>query len=161
MLNSLLHVVIVEASGHLLGAFQTSLVKYVESLFIHRRFQIKTDTAVKSIIDNKAMLSNGEILEFGLMIWSAGIKQVSFIRDLPVDEFSKAGNGRLMIDSHLHVLGSEGNHSVYGGSVFAMGDCAGDVDKPLPALAQVYTYMYIFANLIEICTNAITCYLFR
>jgi NADH:ubiquinone reductase (non-electrogenic) len=87
-------------------------------------------------------------------VWSTGVKQVKLIEQLP-DSISKSRGGRLQVDSHLRVLANSSSSSsstadsnsdvvahysespVAGGSVFALGDCACDSVKPLPALAQV------------------------
>ena len=47
-LHSLCKVYIVEASGHILGAFNQSLVGYVESLFASRNIHVLTNTQVIS-----------------------------------------------------------------------------------------------------------------
>lgn len=136
-------IVIVEATGHLLGSFNESIVGYVEKLFKKRNINVLTDTAVKSVQMNKAFLSNGETLTFGAMIWSAGIKQVDLIRNID-SSLAKSKNGRLLIDNDLHALSKEESSDkeavpkpVFNGTVFALGDCACNHVKPLPALAQV------------------------
>lgn len=45
-LHPLCNVYIVEASGHILGAFNQSLVSYVESLFKSRKIHVMTNTQV-------------------------------------------------------------------------------------------------------------------
>lgn len=136
---------IVEASGHILGSFNSSLVGYVESLFKKRNIELLTGTVVKEVKENFAILSDGSRLPFGLMVWSTGIKQVPLIQNIPADLVSKFPNGRLKVDSHLRLLQQGKDLPIGDGSVFAIGDCAGDSVKPLPPLAQVRNY---FLNIV-------------
>ena len=155
-------VVMVEASGHILGTFNSALVDYVEKLFHSRNIDVMTNMTVKEVRGNVAVLGNDMLLPFGVMVWSTGVKQVPLIQNLSAD-IAKARGGRLMVDSHLRVLRSlppaeesppSGKSTVHGtsaeggvrslptlpvgdGSVFALGDCACDSVKPLPPLAQV------------------------
>jgi NADH dehydrogenase/NADH:ubiquinone reductase (non-electrogenic) len=152
-------VVVVEASGHILGSFKSSLVDYVEKLFLSRRIDVRANTTVTAIEHGStAVLGDGTRLPFGLMVWSTGIKQVALIRNI-AQEIAHARGGRLVVDSHLRLLaaapvmtpapatGGAGGASdsgapqygppVAGGSIYALGDCACDSVRPLPALAQV------------------------
>ena len=127
---------IIEATGHILGAFNSSLVQYVEKLFQSRNIQVLTGTVVHKVEANVATLSEGDKVKFGLMVWSTGIKQTLLIEQLPKGAADKhTRGGRLKIDGLLRVL--QDGKPVHDGTIFAMGDCAGDSQKPLPALAQV------------------------
>ena len=129
---------IIETTDHILGAFSSSLVNYVENLFRKRRqIDLVTGTSVKEVRDNVAVLSDGREIPFGLMVWSTGIKQVSFVQSLPKERIAKFPNGRLKTDDFLHLLEADGSAPAGQGRVFGLGDCAGNIDKPLPALAQV------------------------
>ena len=163
---------IVEASGHILGSFNGSLVHYVEKLFQSRRVDVLTGPSVPLSVTNsrplsfsfppslvlfwllgkavseirgqEAVLQSGEAIPFGLLVWSAGIRPVQLIRSLPTALVAKSPQGRLLVDPCLRVLapaapaGTESSRRLLaGGRVFAMGDCAADAAKPLPALAQV------------------------
>lgn len=148
-------VVVVEASGHILGSFKSSLVDYVEKLFRSRSIEVKTNTTVNAIEDgNVAVLGDGTRLPFGMMVWSTGIKQVALIRNLS-DDVAHARGGRIVVDTHLRLLTAAPKDAkdakdaapqqqqqvvgppIAGGSIFAMGDCACDSVRPLPPLAQV------------------------
>lgn len=139
----LVKVKVVEASGHILGTFNSSLVSYVEGLFKSRHIDLLTSTTVKQVKENVAHLSDGSQIEFGMMVWSTGIKQVALIENLSAEVVGKFKNGRLMVDQWLRVCRAQGSSSegacipVGDGRVFALGDCAGDHTRPLPALAQV------------------------
>ena len=80
----------------------------------------------------RALLSNGDALEFGTLVWSAGLAPRAFIQDLDAEAFPRhPRNKRLLVDNYLRVKGHEG-------SLWAMGDAAvNEVGVPLPQLAQV------------------------
>ena len=125
---------LIEASGHILGSFDSGLVGYVESLFKSRRIEVISNTAVREVVGNNALLSDGRQLSFGMMVWSTGVQQTPLINS--ISEIQKHRNGRLMVDAHLRVVSPAGGFAP-SSAVFAVGDCAADVDKPLPMLAQV------------------------
>jgi NADH:ubiquinone reductase (non-electrogenic) len=151
-----IRVVVVEASGHILGTFKESLVNYVEKLFVSRNMELKTQTTVKEVKHHVAHLGNGETLPFGVMVWSTGIKQVPLIRNLsPL--VSRTQGGRLKIDQHLRVLAepsTKGESTEYtlrpllNGTVFAMGDCGADSLRPLPSLAQVGYHLRLLPSVL-------------
>ena len=95
------HVTVVEASGHILSSFTEALVTYVEKLFSSRRVELLTGTAVKEVQGDTAILSNGRIIPFGLMVWSTGVKQTNLISNIPASVAEKSRNGRLFIDKNI------------------------------------------------------------
>lgn len=156
-LYPLAKVKIIEASGHILGSFNNSLVHYVEKLFKKRNIEVLTGTVVQKIDENVAHLSDGSSFKFGMMVWSTGIKQVPLVEELPDAEVAKHARGRLKTDAylrllapstssdpHAHAQGHATTKCVGQGNVFGMGDCAGDAVKPLPALAQVASQQGIY-----------------
>ncbi|RYG99048.1 hypothetical protein EON65_50725 [archaeon] len=126
---------LIEASGHILGTFNEALVGYVEKLFFSRHINLLTSRTIKTVKENTAFLSDNTTIEFGMMVWSTGIKQVPLVENLPEAIVKKFHNRRLMVDKNLRLLSPHTGHAHH--NVFALGDCAGDQDKPLPALAQV------------------------
>ena len=96
-----------------------------------------------------------ERLEFGMLVWSAGLQQTNFVRQLysPQYEIRKSRTGRLLVDEHLRLQvnasdpddddvldeAPEGDASeaLLGGRVYAIGDCAVNDERPLPPTAQV------------------------
>jgi len=161
-LSPLVKIVVVEASGHLLGSFKESLVGYVEALFRSRKIDVRLGTTVTAVETQKiegaegqgcvAVLGDGKRLPFGLMVWSTGIRQVGLLRKLVKDgQVAHGPGGRVLLDKQLRLLtppdskeggeralqGGAERRLVAGGSVFAMGDCGADELHPLPALAQV------------------------
>ena len=133
------NVTLVEAGENLLGPFDASLRDYVMGLFKKRKIDVRTKTAVTGVHiferddyyleASKCSLSDGSELEFGTMVWSAGLSPVKFTDRLP-EKVERSKQGRLIVDHHLRVKGQEGK-------VWAIGDCAEMENRPLPQLAQV------------------------
>jgi NADH dehydrogenase FAD-containing subunit len=70
--------------------------------------EVLLKTSVKEIRRNEkdqseVELSNGEVRQFGLMVWSTGVQTLPFIKELdcPHDEPS----GRLLTNDKLQVIG--------------------------------------------------------
>lgn len=132
-------VTLVEAGDSLLGPFDVNLRDYVMRLFKKRNIDVRLQTAVTGVHiferddfyleASKCSLSDGSELEFGTMVWSAGLAPVKFTDRLP-DSIERSKQGRLIVDHYLRVKGQEGK-------VWAIGDCAEMEDRPLPQLAQV------------------------
>ena len=169
---------VIEASGSIMGTFHRSLAEYTEKLFARRRIEVATGTSVREIRGNVAVLSSGEELPFGLMVWSTGVKPVQLtdamgtgvLRAVDDDNIApdaiftvaKSPNGRVQVSDHMQVL-----HRVHGRGdgqdesettlqpseqalIFALGDCAANHAKPLPPLAQVAMQQGIYlANLLN------------
>jgi NADH dehydrogenase/NADH:ubiquinone reductase (non-electrogenic) len=131
-------ITLVEAGNTLLGPFDKTLRDYVVTLFTKRNIEVKLETAVKALElyrdddfkhqGTRAVLSNGEKLPFGLMVWSAGLRPVRFTQQL--DPAIKSKSGRILTDKFLRVQHQEGK-------VWAIGDCAEIEGNALPQLAQV------------------------
>jgi len=136
-------ITIVEAGPALLGPFDKALQDYAHGLFRKRDIDVRLGTAVIGVEDfekedyrflpaKRAMLSDGSTLEFGTMVWSAGLAPRTFTEDLDPEIFPKhPRTKRLIVDEYLRVKGHEGN-------IWAIGDAAiNDTGVPMPQLAQV------------------------
>lgn len=77
----------------------------------------------------RAVLSDGDAIDFGLMVWSAGLSPVKLTESLPL---ARGPTGRLLIDGCCRV-----RERAELGDVFAIGDCAVHEERPLAQLAQV------------------------
>lgn len=152
-------VTLVEAGGALLGPFDRSLREYAQRLFAQRSVDVRLNATVTEVrsrgggglrpaaggADERAsedespgreeedvpvaVLSDGGELEFGLMVWSAGLAPVRLAGALGLPA---APSGRILIDGCCRVRGFEGSDDV-----FAIGDCAVHEARPLPQIAQV------------------------
>ena len=57
--------------------------------------------AVKELRKNEAVLSTGEVIPFGVCVWSTGVGPTPFIDSL---KFAKTAKGRIAVDKYLRVL---------------------------------------------------------
>eukprot|EP00466_Bigelowiella_natans_P015654 jgi/Bigna1/34172/e_gw1.4.200.1 len=118
-------ITLVEAGPALLGGFEKSLSKYVLSDLKKRNVDIRLGAQGRPGV--QAILADGTKLPFGMMVWSAGLKQVKFVDRL---NLAHGRTGRLVIDEYLQVPQHQGR-------VFALGDCAANEENPLAPLAKV------------------------
>eukprot|EP01065_Artemidia_motanka_P037567 TRINITY_DN4628_c4_g1_i1.p1 TRINITY_DN4628_c4_g1~~TRINITY_DN4628_c4_g1_i1.p1 ORF type:complete len:456 (+),score=167.15 TRINITY_DN4628_c4_g1_i1:82-1449(+) len=120
-------ITVVEAGKQLLGTFDQALAKFVLSRFSsNKAVTVKLGVAVQEVQDNTAVLTDGSTLDFGMMVWSAGLQPVRFVKGL---DLARGPTGRLLVDEFLRVPGMDGR-------VFAFGDCAVVESQPLPPIAQ-------------------------
>jgi NADH dehydrogenase FAD-containing subunit len=143
-------ITLVEAGSSLLGPFDKVLQDYAYLLFRKRQIHVQLDTAVLGVEDyngpdenhhlyhfpgKRAKLSNGTYIEFGTMVWSAGLAPRTFTEELvqnnPLIQLHPKSK-RIYVDDYLRVIN-------YEGTIWAMGDAAVNYhgDIPLPQLAQV------------------------
>jgi NADH dehydrogenase FAD-containing subunit len=83
---------LVEPSVELLGPFSKELRQYAFSSLINSRIEILTGVSVKEIkvLESKenadvrpaAVLSDGGVIPFGMMVWSTGVGALDFVKQL-------------------------------------------------------------------------------
>ena len=135
-LSEYVSITLIEAGPSLLGPFEANLRGYVERLFRKRSIDVRTGIAVTAVEPfrdptykheaSKAILSDGKEIEFGTMVWSAGLEPVKITAKIDVEK----SQGRIVTDKYLRVKGQEGK-------VWAIGDCSTIEGGALPQLAQV------------------------
>jgi NADH dehydrogenase FAD-containing subunit len=118
---------IVEAGPALLGPFDKALQEYAHGLFRKRDIDVRLGTAVTGIEDyqgtnyhfaaQRALLSTGEAIEYGTMVWSAGLAPRKFTAMLSDSIPRHSRTRRILVDDYMRVIGHEG-------SIWAMGDAA-------------------------------------
>ena len=137
----LVRIALVEAGPALLGPFDSALQNYAHGLFKKRDIDVRLGTAVTGVEDcmvegyhfpsRRALLSDGTHLEFGTMVWSAGLAPRTFTQSLQGTLEMHPRNKRILVDKYLRVKG-------YEGSIWACGDAAvNEEGVVLPQLAQV------------------------
>jgi NADH dehydrogenase FAD-containing subunit len=125
----------------LLAPFDRSFREYAFRLFSKREIDIRLGVAVIGVEDfngdgykfraKRAMLSDGGSIEFGTMVWSAGLAPRTFTDQLPESIPRHPRTKRILVDDYLRVKGHEG-------SIWAIGDAAlNETGVPIPQLAQV------------------------
>ena len=124
---------LVEAGPGILGSFDKALSEYYLKRLYEKNIDVRLNTAVAGIDERYiegeqitvARFADGSEVNFGAMIWSAGLAPVKFITnsDLTLDR------GRIAVDEYLRVPNAKGR-------IFALGDCASSPDS-LPPTATV------------------------
>jgi NADH dehydrogenase FAD-containing subunit len=146
----LVSITLVEAGPALLGPFDAALQSYAHGLFKKRQIDVRLGTAVTGVEtfqadgyhfpSRRAVLSDGSSLEFGTMVWSAGLAPRTFTKSLKGTLELHPRNGRILVDNYLRVQG-------YEGSIWACGDAAVNAEGVvLPQLAQVARQQGIYLS---------------
>lgn len=119
-------ITLLEAKGEILTQFDAKLGAYAQRHFSRMRVEIRTESMVKEVLEDRVILSSGEQIPCGLVVWSTGIGPTQLVADLP---FHKDPMKRLLVDEHFLVLGAR--------NIYAVGDCAGVQGQDHPPTAQV------------------------
>ncbi|KAJ8908013.1 hypothetical protein NDN08_008112 [Rhodosorus marinus] len=124
-------VILLEASGELLGAFDTSLRSYaLRKLHKSGNCEVRLGAAVERVEPGVIVLKGGEKIRCGLVVWSTGIGPRKFVAEGM--KWAKRTNGRIEVDDRLQLVDPKGK-----GRIFAIGDCAQVSGSIYPAIAQV------------------------
>ena len=125
--------VLVEAGPGILGTFDKALSDYYLAKLKEKNIDVRLNTAVAGVderyIQNEqitvARLADGTEVNFGTMVWSAGLSPVKLTSN---SDFTLSRN-RIVVDEYLRVPEMKGR-------VYALGDCAASPDE-LPPTATV------------------------
>lgn len=130
-LKKFISVHLVDAAPTVLGPFQDSYLQQYAQRHLEKKqsVNIKLSEFVDTISESKITFKSGAAIEYGTLVWCAGIKPYPFIRGMDVAK-NKQGS-QLLTDAHLQVIGEEKIH--------AIGDCATIENNWLPQTAQVAT----------------------
>jgi NADH dehydrogenase FAD-containing subunit len=118
-------ITLVEATDNILRGFDQALRKYARKLFVRQEINLKLEAFVKEITKDKIKLSDGEEIDYGLVVWSAGIGATQLVKE---SNLPKSKLDRLITDHFLKIRGEE--------NIYAIGDCADIEGKNIPATAQ-------------------------
>ncbi|KAJ3313064.1 hypothetical protein HDU76_002732, partial [Blyttiomyces sp. JEL0837] len=121
-----------DVGKRILGSFNNQLADYASRKFASKGIEIRLQQQVKQVSKGNFTLSTGEIVPYGLLVWSTGLSALPLIKALPF--MKDQGIGRLVTDEHLRVLTTVGTAV---DNVFALGDCGTINELPLPCTAQV------------------------
>jgi len=119
-------ITLLEATNQLLNTFDTALRDYTLHLFRRQRIEVRLKSIVGKVSEKGLSLQDGSHVPCGLLVWSTGIGQLPFVRNLP---FAKSKNSRILVDAFLRVKGFT--------NVYAAGDCATMDPVDFPATSQV------------------------
>ncbi len=124
-------VVLVEAMDHVLAMMPDSLQQEtIRVLRDIRKVDVRTSTQVMDYDGEELKLKDGSAIPTKTVIWAAGVKAVSFVKNLGA-ETDRAG--RVIVEKTLQVKGHP--------EIFAIGDCANFMQdgRPLATVAPVAT----------------------
>lgn len=132
-LTNHIKLVLVEAGPGILGSFDKALSDYYLQKLKEKNIDVRLNTAVAGVderyVDGEqitvARFADGCEVNFGTMVWSAGLSPVKFISN---NDF-KLNRNRIVVDEYLRVPETKGR-------VYALGDCAASPDE-LPPTATV------------------------
>jgi NADH dehydrogenase len=105
--------VLVDAAPRILSEIPTRLGEYAARQLERRGIELHVETKLESAANGACVLSSGERIDAGTLVWTAGVKAHPLLVDLglPLDE-----RGRIVVDENLRVRDRE--------NVWALGDCA-------------------------------------
>jgi NADH:ubiquinone reductase (non-electrogenic) len=121
-----IRITILEAGPSILSTFDGVLSDYTARLFRRQQIDVRTNSPVAKVGAEVITLKNGEVVPFGLLVWSTGIGPTSLVRSLP---FARSKTLRLVVDEWFRVKGIDG--------LYALGDCAAFETIEFPATSQV------------------------
>jgi NADH:ubiquinone reductase (non-electrogenic) len=119
-------ITILEAGPSILSTFDGVLSDYTAKFFRRQRIEVRTNSPVVRVAAETITLRNGDIVPFGLLVWSTGTGPTQLIQSLP---FPKSKTVRLLTDEWFRVKSADG--------LYALGDCAAFESIELPATSQV------------------------
>jgi len=124
--KSLARTILLEQRDRLLGGFHERLGSYAEKVLEKSGVIVRCGVGVSEVASDHVVLSSGEIVPCGLVVWAAGVGGTSLTSALDLE----SARGRLAVRPDLRVVGHD--------DIFAVGDAAAisDGDGPLPQLAQ-------------------------
>jgi NADH:ubiquinone reductase (H+-translocating) len=107
-----LRVVLVHPGPVILPELDEKLGRYAHRKLAERKVEIRLNTKVTGVSERGVELSDGEVIDSDLLIWTAGTSPNPLLDTLPCPK----ERGRLLVDECLAVPGWPG--------VWALGDCA-------------------------------------
>jgi len=119
-------ITIVEAGKSILSYFDTKLSEYAVKHFERLNINLKLNSPVRRVESDKIILDDESELQFGVLVWAAGVGPTEFVKSLP---FPKDKYGRIITNPNFLVKSQD--------SIFAIGDCSTIENFDLPTSAQV------------------------
>ncbi len=110
--------VLVEASQRILPEVGPDMGVYTVERLLDRGMDLRLNTRLESCVDGHVVLSDGDTMEAGTIVWTAGVKASPMLAntDLPLDE-----RGRVNCLATMQVVAADG--TVVEGA-WSAGDCA-------------------------------------
>ena len=112
--------VLIEQSKRVLPELDPRLGEGALAVLRRRGVEVRLATGVEEVAPGRVVLSDGEVIETGTLIWCTGVTPNPLVEALGLP----AERGRLVVDAQLRVPGADG--------VFALGDAAAVPDLTRP-----------------------------
>jgi NADH dehydrogenase len=122
-------IILVHSGDELLSRLASILRRTSYERLVSQGVKVRLKTGVKSVAPRGIILDNGERIDSGTVIWTAGVKAV--IPELVGGDLRISSNGRIALDEYFRAIGDD--------RLFALGDAASydGEGHGLPMLAQV------------------------
>jgi len=106
-------IILLEAQDFLLPPFQSNQREYTKKHLEKLGVDVRTGAMVANIEDKKVTLKDGEVIEAGTIIWTAGVEATGITKKLGAELSPK---GTVVVTPELHIEKYD--------NVFVIGDCA-------------------------------------
>ena len=116
-----LRLVLIEPTGRLMAEMPASLGEYGQQVLERDGVDVRLQVGVKSVAADSLVLTSGEELPFGTLVWDTGIIPSPLLKTI---DCPRGKHGGITTDSCFQVTGSPG--------VWAIGDCAETPDPNNP-----------------------------
>ena len=119
--------ILVDPAERILGQTPDGLAGFAARTLSGRGIEILTGTALASVDETGALLSDGRRIDAATVVWTAGVKANPLLAELglPCDE-----RGRVLVDETLHVVGMPGVWSLGDGAAVPNAATPGELDPP-------------------------------
>ena len=116
-----LRLVLIEPTDRLMAEMPASLGEYGQQVLERDGVEVRLQVGVKSVAADSLVLTSGEELPFGTLVWDTGIIPSPLLKTI---DCPRGKHGGITTDSCFQVTGSPG--------VWAIGDCAETPDPNNP-----------------------------
>lgn len=128
-LSEHIRITVLEATGAILTSFDKKLGGYALRHFEREGIEVRTNAFVEEVQEEQVVLSHGETIKCGLVVWSTGVGPTGLIEQLKAKGVATDKQSRILTDDYFRIPGVE--------DVYAIGDCARIDGQDLPPTAQV------------------------
>ena len=130
-----LRISIYDVADHILGAYERELYTYATNHLKARGVEVATGSNIVKVDGQDLHLKGCDPVPYGILLWVAGNRSISFVDDLDVKK-TQHGLRRILTDEYLRIKRNNESNEVHP-DVFALGDAADVEGNPLPTTAEV------------------------
>ena len=113
-----LRLILIESSKRIMSEMPEALAGYIGEVLLRDGIELRIGVGVQTVSPSSLTLTDGQVIETGMLIWDTGIVPNPFVDSLDCKKGKKHG---IAVDSAFQVEGRPG--------VWAIGDCA-EIPKP-------------------------------